>query len=137
MSYDPVFQAKIIPVLNTAFSTALGPAYGGRVYAYVAPELPTYPLLVYHPQDGGGRKADSIGANGWEGLMTFRSMDTTLAGAANKLIEASEQFVNVTAAGYIIQTVFENPQYFPVEKTSKGNVYTVGVLATVRVYKDE
>jgi len=137
MSYDPVFQAKIIPVLNAAFADALGPAYNGRVYAYVAPAKPTYPLMVYHPQDGGGRRVDAIGLNGWEGLMTFRSMDITLAGAADKLIEASAQFVSVTASGYIIDTVFENPQYFPVERQTDRNIYTVGVLATVRVYKDE
>jgi hypothetical protein len=137
MSYDPVFQAKIIPVLNKAFADTLGPIYGGRVYSHVAPSIPTYPLLVYHPQDNGGRRADAIGANGWEGLMTFRSIDTTLAGAANKLIEAAEQFVNLSAPGYFIQIVFENPQYFPVEKTTTGNYYTVGVLATIRVYKDE
>ncbi len=135
--YDPVFQAKIIPVLNSAFADALGPVYEDRVYAYVAPAKPTFPLMVYHPQDGGGRRADVIGQNGWEGLMTFRSMDITLSGAANKLIEAAEQFISVTASGYIIRTVFENPQYFPVERTTTGNVYTVGVLATVSVYKDE
>lgn len=137
MSYDPVFQAKIIPVLNQSFATAMGPVYGGRVYAYIAPPTPTYPLMIYHPQDGGGRRADAIGMNGWEGLMTFRSIDTTLAGAANKLIEAAEQFPYLTSPGYVIQVVFENPQYFPVERTSAGNYYTVGVLATVRVYKDE
>lgn len=135
--YDPVFQAKIIPVLNSAFAEALGPVYEDRVYAYVAPAKPTFPLMVYHPQDGGGRRADVIGQNGWEGLMTFRSMDTTLSGAANKLVEAAEQFISVTASGYIIRTVFENPQYFPVERTTTGNVYTVGVLATVSVYRDE
>lgn len=137
MSYDPVFQAKIIPVLNAAFAAALGPTYDGRVYAYVAPPKPTFPLMVYHPQDGGGRRVDVIGLNGWSGLMTFRSMDITLSGAAQKLIEASEQIVNITAEGYIINTVFENPQYFPVDRTSDRNIYTVGVLATVRVYKDE
>lgn len=135
--YDPVFQAKVIPVLNQAFAAAIGPVYGGRVYAYVAPPTPTYPLMVYHPQDGGGRRVDAIAMNGWEGLMTFRSIDTTLNGAANKLIEAAEALVDVTAPGYVIQVVFENPQYFPVERTSQGNFYTVGVLATVRVYKDE
>jgi hypothetical protein len=137
MAYDPIFQARIIPILNSAFANTLGTAYSGRIYAYVAPATPTFPLMVFHPQDGGGRKADTIGHNGWEGLMTFRSMDTTLSGAANKLIEASEQFISVTASGYIIDTVFENPQYFPVEKTTTGNIYTVGVLATVRVYRDE
>lgn len=137
MSYDPVFQAKIIPILNRAFSEAIGPVYDGRVYAYVAPPKAIYPLMIYHPQDGGGRRADAIGMNGWEGLMTFRSIDTTLAGAANKLISAAETLPTLTAVGYIIQVVFENPQYFPVERTSEGNYYTVGVLATVRVYKDE
>lgn len=133
MSYDEQFQAKVFPLLMEAFDDNLGTIYNNRLYAIVAPPIPTFPCCVYQSQDGGGRNDDAIGQNGWEGLITFRSIDTTLSGAWNKALELSQSFPNVTVSGYLISMKIEHPQWFPVERKSDSNIYTAGIIVNVKV----
>lgn len=145
MAYDPAFQAKVFPILFAAFEEHFGEIFEGRVYAQVATPLHEYPSLVYQSQDAGGSNSDKIGFNGWEGLITFRSMDITLSGAWNKAAELATAFPNVTHSGYSIRIKAQNPQMFPVEKVTSvkngtaitGNVYTAGIITEVDVYPND
>lgn len=140
MPYDPSFQAKVFPVLMTAFEIYLADVYDGRLYASVAPATPTFPLAVYQSQDGGGLNADFVDQSGWEGLVTFRSLATTLQEAWDNLALLSARLPGLTAsgvAGYSIKNKPEHPQWFPVEKTTEyGSVYTAGLIVSFSVYKE-
>jgi hypothetical protein len=133
MAYDIAFQAKIVPAITSSIASALGTIYDDRVYAIVAPPTATFPLMIYNIRDGSGRRNDTLGANGWEGEMVFRSVSTTLADATDKLVSACELMNTLTATGYTIQVTLNTPQVFPVERAANGILYTVGVIARVRV----
>ena len=133
MAYDNSFQAKVFPLLMMAFDTALGSLYNDRVYAGVAPSNPTFPCLVYQSQDGGGVRDDHINQNGWDGLITFRSIDVTLSGAWNRLIQVADALPNVTISGYGVTYIPDHPQWFPVEKLSTSNIYTAGLIVQFKV----
>lgn len=137
MPYDVNFQPKIFPILMNGFADAFSSIYSGRVYASVAPSIPTYPLAVYQSQDGGGTRFDSLARNGWEGLITFRSIDTTLSGAWNKLQELALAIPNVVASGYLIEYRIEHPIWMPVERVTAGNIYTAAIVVTFHVFKDQ
>ena len=137
MPYDHSFQAKVMQALDKGLATALGPVFQNRVYSMVAPPNAAFPLMVYQQQDLYANRNDFFNKNGWSGLMTFRCIDTTLSGARNKLIEASQALQTVTLSGYLFQITLRAPQQFPVERTSTTNYYTSAVLADVEVYKDE
>lgn len=132
MAYDRTFIAKIFPALQTAFDTYLGSIYDGKIYALVKTGSPDFPYCVYQSQDGGGVRADHINQNGWSGLITFRSIDTTLSGAWNRALQLLQALPNITVSGAVpgfsIDYTAEKPQWFPVEKLSTGYVYTAGLI---------
>lgn len=136
MAYDIAFIAKVFPVLMDAFDTTLGPIYSGRIYAGVGPTTPTFPECIYQSQDGGGKRRDYLQQNGWQGLITFRSVDTTLSGAWNRAIQILNALPSLTASGYSILAIADKAQWFPVEKRSFGNVYTAGIIVNFTVTKD-
>lgn len=135
MTYDTAFIAKVFPMLAEAFDTTLSSIFGGRLYESVGPAKPTFPECIYQSQDGGGKRDDYIGQNGWQGLITFRSIDTTLSGARNNTIQLLDALPSLTASGYSILTIPEKPQWFPVETLSTGRVYTAGVVVRFFVQK--
>lgn len=140
MSYDPSFQAKVFPILKQLFETYLGSVVDGRIYYSVAPAVPTFPYVVYQSQDGGGRNSDYVDQSGWEGLITFRSIDTDSQTASNNLIALSDRLVGLQVSGivgYSIKYKPEHPQPFPVEKNSQyGSIYTEAIVVSFSVYKD-
>lgn len=136
MAYDPTFHARVFPALMRAFDTALGPTFDGRIYATVAPDKPTMPYCVYNSNDGGGVDASYIGMPGWQGDIVFRSTHTTASGAWNYLVETTENFQSITASGYTISYKLQNPQWFPVERSSANTtVHTAGIVVTFRVHQ--
>lgn len=130
------FQARVFPALMAGFDVGLSDVYDGRLYASVPPTQPEYPLAVYQSQDGGGVRLDTLGKNGWEGLITFRSIDTTMSGAWNKLYQLVQAIPQVVASGYLIEYRPEHPMWMPVEKVSAGNIYTAAIIVTFNVYND-
>lgn len=136
MPYDVAFQAKIFPMLMQAFDDGIGSVVNGRLYATVAPPQPTYPLIVYQSQDGGGLRTDTIGRNGWEGMITFRSIDTTYSGAWNNILGIVNAIPNVVASGYRIEYLPEKPQWFPVERISTTNIYTAAIIVRFKIEKE-
>lgn len=133
--YDHTFQARILSLLTSGIASAVNSVYNNRVYYNVAPSNPTFPLLIYQ-QGLFGRKNDSINQNGWRGVFIFRSIDTTLSGANNKLIETAGALQNITLSGeYTISIVPSSPVSFPVEKLSATNIYTSAMMVDVAIYK--
>lgn len=135
MSYDVNFQARIFPMLMTAFADGLGDVYDSRLYATVAPPQPTYPYCVYQSQDGGGVKFDTFGRNGWDGYITFRSIDTTLSGAWGLIQELVEAIPLVVASGYLIEYMPDHPMWMPVERITIGNIYTAALVVRFQISK--
>lgn len=135
MAYDKSFVAKIFPALQTAFDDYLAAIYNGNLFAIVKTGSPPFPYCVYQSQDGGGKRADYLNQNGWNGLITFRSIDTTLSGAWNKSLQLLDAMPTVVASGYSIDFIAEKPQWFPVEKLSTGYVYTAGIIVNFTINK--
>src|SRR5687767_8237208 len=118
--YDVTFIPRLWAALARAFDDHLSVVWSGRLYENVAPKTPVFPLGVYQSQDGGGRRKDIIGSNGWSGRITFRSLDKTLAGARTNLITMAGLLPNVAASGFIISIIPDSVQSFPVESYSTG-----------------
>ncbi len=135
MSYDVNFQAKIFPMLMVAFDEGLSSVYDGRLYATVAPPQPTFPYCVYQSQDNGGKKFDTFGRNGWDGFITFRSIDTTTSGAWNRLLQLTETIPMVVASGYLIEYMPDHPMWMPVERVTAGNIYTAALVVRFQISK--
>lgn len=128
MSYDIAFQAKVLLYVRQAVVSALSTTFGGRVYWQLAPQDATYPLCVFQASDGGGKRADTIGANGWEGLLTLRVMsdDPDEADATLALLPALLQ--RQTVDGYNLGCVLGRPLAVPPELLPAGAVYTAAVV---------
>lgn len=136
MSYDIKFQALVIPTLMRCFEDLFSDIYDSRVYSTVAPDKRIFPYLVYYSTDGGGDNADKMNQSGWEGEIAFRSVDTSLLNAWSLLADVSELFDSASAPGYSISIRPLHPQWYPVERTSTGAVYSAGLIARVSVYKN-
>lgn len=136
MALDETFQASIFPVLVEAFDVHLSSVYSGKMYAFTASPTSTFPKCVYQSQDGGGKSNDFIDANGWKGLITFRSIHTTLSGAMYKLKELSSLFSTVTVSGYTLSIRSRNPLPLPVEKYNGEDLYTIALVAEIEIHKD-
>lgn len=135
--YDSSFQAKVFPVLKTAFDTYLSGVFDGRLYMGVPPSNPTFPCGVFQSQDRGGVNADKINQNGWEGLITFRSIDISASTADANLIALCNLLPTmVLASGYSMTFRASHPQWFPIEKKDGVSVYTSGLIVEFNVYKD-
>ena len=133
--YDTTFQAKVWPVLISAFNEYIAPVFNGRLSYKVAASLTPLPVGIYQSQDNGGKSDDYIGMNGWEGLVTIRCLDTTISGAWGKALEVAEQLPNMDHVQYDINTLIVRPIELPVEKLSNvGNVYTAGLIVSIIVH---
>ena len=134
MSYDPLFQTKIWPVIISELEQHVAPVFGGRLSYKVASSLSQLPVGIYQSQDGGGSNDDTIGANGWTGLLTIRAIDTTLSGAWSKVQEAAAAMLTISHPSYDISVNISNPIELPVEKLTVGSVYTAGIVFSMGVY---
>lgn len=134
MAIDKAFFAKVLPALDLAFDTYLSPIFSGRLYSLVAPTNSELPRAVYQSQDAGGFQENKIGSNAWVGQITFRVMSMSKAEAWNKAIALAEALPTLQHNDYDISADIVNPQWFPVEKITTGNVYTAGIIVEIGVY---
>lgn len=134
MSYDPIFQAKVWPVLISMLEAAVSPIFGGRFSYKVPASLSSFPVGVYHSQDGGGSNDDTINHNGWTGLITFRAIDTTLSGAWNKINQTCTALQGLEHPDYSVRVNIQRPIEFPIEKLTIGSIYTAGIVIDMGIY---
>jgi hypothetical protein len=125
--YDTTFQAKVWPVIISAMETYIAPAFNGKLSKDVAIARSDFPYGIYQSQDGGGKNDDYIGQNGWIGIITLRSIDTTLSGAWNRALSAAQLLPTLDHATYDIKAHIVHPIHLPVEKLNDTSVYTAGL----------
>jgi hypothetical protein len=138
MTYQIAFQAEVWRMIRNVMTIA-DPYYDGRVFYAVAPRDVDFPLFVYQSQDLGGANYDSIGANGWRGLVALRSIATDADVAATLLGQVLLQLQNsITTSGITTSGLFDvsiRPMYpiqMPVESLSDVDlIITSAVVAEV------
>lgn len=128
MSYDVSFQTSVWPLLRDAIEAALATPFLNQVYWQLAPQDADYPLCVFQSQDAGGKRADTIGANGWEGLVTFRVMSPDPDEADTKLAAIPALLQGLSAGGYSLTVTPDRPLTVPPETTALGYLYTAAVI---------
>jgi len=134
MAIDKAFFARVLPALDLVFSMYLAPLFEGRLYNIVAPTSSNFPRAVYQSQDAGGFQKNKIGSNAWIGQITFRVMSMSKTEAWDKAIELAEALPALAHAHYDISADITNPQWFPIEKITTGNIYTAGLIVEFGVY---
>lgn len=132
--YDETFQTKVWPVLVSLFSSEVGPLFDGRFAYKVLPAMSQFPAAILQSQDGGGKNADTIDRNGWQGLITLRCLDTTLSGAWSLSQAVASVLPTIHHQLYDVRISILQPIEFPIEKISTGNVYTAGLLLNVSMF---
>ena len=131
MTYDTAFQTKAVPLLRAAIVSALTATFSGRVYWQIAPQDASYPLCVFQVQDGGGRRIDSVGENGWQGLVTVRVLSDDPDEADDTLALLPDLLQGLTAGDYRLTVVPDRPLVVPPELTPAGAVYTAAVVCSI------
>lgn len=134
MAYDKTFQAKVWPIIISELAEHVAPVFNGRLSKNIPTSLTQFPVGVYQSQDGGGTNDDTIGYNGWVGLITFRSIDTTVSGAWSKALDVANALLLIENSDYDISVDISRPIEFPVEKLTQGSVYTAGLIVTMGIY---
>lgn len=132
MTYDITFQSKVLLLVIDTIESVLGTSID-RVFFKVPPPLPTFPLVVYQFQDGGGSNADTMNANGWVGLVTIKALDTTIVSIASILAECSNLLDNVDIPDYDISFHLLNPIDLPVDRLNNVNIYSMGLIYRVNI----
>lgn len=141
MAYQQSFIAQVWPMITRAMET-VEPIYEGRVYSIVPPRNTTFPVLTYYSQDLGGKNDDTIGNNGWNGVITLKSIATDQDTAFDLLATALHQLATtdivlsglITLSGeFNIQFEQSKPITFPLEKLTGITLYQAGVLVTVYI----
>lgn len=140
MAYQQTFIAQVWPMIKLAMET-VAPIYDGRVYSIVPPRNTSFPALSFQSQDLGGNNDDTIGNNGWNGVITIKSIDSNEENAHNKLALALQQLAGnpVTVSGiltlsgeFTVQMEQLKPIIFPVERlTDQESLYQAAVMVTV------
>lgn len=140
MTYQVTFPAQVWQIFSHAMQRA-EQFYDGRVYDSVPPENTEFPCLVFQSQDLGGRNAPSLGLNGWNGLVTLRSISYSQQEAYDKLAQATAALSsNVVVSGiltvsgtYNVQIFADRPLPFPVDKLTEGALFQAGVLVVAYI----
>ena len=115
--------------------TQVSGQYGGRVYYNVAPSDIPFPYLIYQSDSSLGGVYGMLNTTAWKGIITFRSLSTSLAGASDSLGDLLNKldrpFVvsgipNITIP-YDVQFQPYKSYSFPVERLNNSAVYTSAV----------
>lgn len=139
MAYQVAFQAQVLPMVFEIMDT-IGQYTGGRVHYQIAPDNTEYPVFIYQSQDGGGVNDDTIGHNGWNGLLTLRCAHTSLSGVFNLLTHAMNMLCvpsgfNVTSpllsGTFNARFVGDHIIPLPTETLTEGTIYQAGIIFTV------
>lgn len=131
MSYDIAFQTQALVLIRQALVAVLADTFDGRVYWQFAPQDAAYPLCVFQSQDGGGRRDDYVGENGWTGQITLRVLSDDPDEADTTLALLPPLLQNQSVEGYSLTVVPDRPLAIPPEMMPEGAVYTAAVICTI------
>jgi hypothetical protein len=107
----PIYAA--IPVLRTAIYTALDPLTTAGVYWQRAAQDAAQPYIIEQSQDAGGNAVKTIGALGWQGLVTVKALAPTLSAAEALLAAVVPGMASLAHAGYSFVARYERPIIIP------------------------
>ena len=109
--------------------------YGERVYYNVAPSDAQFPYLIHQNDSSLGGIYGMLNTTAWKGIITFRSLSSSLSGASDSLGDLlnklDRSFVvsgipNITIP-YGVQFSPYKSYSFPVERLNSSAVYTSAV----------
>lgn len=131
---DYALYPNIWRIISRALTQISG-QYGGRIFYNVAPPEVPYPYLIYQSDASLGTAFNMLNQTAWKGIVTFRSISNSLAGAIDPLAHLSNHFTQVfTVSGIVnLQTAYDVQFFpyksysFPVERINNVAVYTAGV----------
>jgi hypothetical protein len=115
--------------------TQVSGQYGGRIYYEVAPAQISAPYLVYQMDPSLGSIYGMLNTTAWKGIITFRSLSTSLAEASDSLGDLLNKLnypivvsgiPNITIP-YDVQFYPYKSYSFPVERINNSAVYTSAV----------
>ena len=126
--------ANIWRILARAIVQVSG-IYGGRVFYNTAPSEIEYPYLIYQSDSSLGYNFNMLNTTAWKGIITMRSVSTTLASASDSLaywMHNLNEPILVTGLPYVtipydVQFFPYKAYSFPVERLNNATVYTAGV----------
>lgn len=138
--YDPLLYANIWKFIARSLSGIL-PTYSGRVYYQIAPANTEFPVLIYQPVVNQSYANLLLNDSYWEGLITFRSISTTLTDAQDRLaqlISETSTVKTITVSGVQVPhsvryCIYEVPS-FPVERLTDGYLYTAAVTMETYIF---
>lgn len=136
MSVPTTILLDAIPAVRAALLAALGSLASGRVYWMQSPTGAALPLIVVQSQDAGGQQTPSVGAIGWDGLITVRCIAASLADAealARLVVAALPAQTTATADGhtYSLNLALERPIVGPpgAQAWTAALVYRAGLTS--------
>jgi hypothetical protein len=109
--------------------------YGGRVFLNTAPSEVTYPYLIYQSDSSLGTSYPMLNMSAWKGIVTLRSVSTSLAESVDSLGELVNNFnspIPITGLAnisipYDVQFYPYKTYSFPVERINTVAIYTTAV----------
>jgi hypothetical protein len=115
--------------------TQISGQYGGRVYYNVAPPETPLPYLVYQSDSSLGGLYGMLNTTAWKGIVTFRSLSSSLASASDSLGDLLNKLdhpivvsgIPNIAIPYDVQFYPYKSYSFPVERLNNSAVYTSAV----------
>jgi hypothetical protein len=109
--------------------------YSGRVFFNAAPPEAPYPYLIYQSDSSLGYSYSMLNMSAWKGIITMRSVASTLAGASDSLAELANHFTapfvvsgiaNISIP-YDVQFYPYKVYSYPVERLNSTAIYTSAI----------
>jgi hypothetical protein len=121
-------------ILARALSQVAVP-YSGKVFFNVAPADIAYPYLIYQSDSSLGIAYPMLNASAWKGLVTLRSVSTSMADATDSLASLLNSLnepisisgINNIPITYHVQLYPYKTYSFPVDQLNNRAVYTSAV----------
>lgn len=107
----PIYSA--ITVLRTAIFNALDPLTTAGVYWQRATQGVAPPYVIAQSQDAGGNAVKTIGAFGWQGLVTVKAIAPTLSAAEALLAAVVPGMASLAYTGFSFVSRYERPIIIP------------------------
>jgi len=138
--HDPRFYANLWKIIGRSLSGVYN-TYSGRIYYQAAPIHTEFPVLVYQTQINRSHAVLMLNDSYWEGLVTFRSISTSLNDAQERLTTLVEKITSqqiVTLSGFSypfsLRYIVNDVPSFPVERISESYIYTAAITMETNVF---
>ena len=119
--------------------------YSGKVFLNTAPTEVPYPYLIYQSDSSLGIAYSMLNESAWKGLVTLRSVSTSMADATDTLavtLENANRPLTVSGIAnipilYDVQLYPYKSYYVPVDQLNSRAVYTSAVGVEVYITPGE